>query len=526
MVSVSPSLLSVYLAVLLDKMGAMMVLPLLPFIARSMNGSSLAVGLLQSLYSLMQVFGTLALGMLADTWGKRRILLLSLFSSSVFLLACGLAVSLPQLLLFRAGHGFFAGTVSICQAIVADVTPPEDRVGKMALIMAAYGVGVVLGPGLAGLIAPWGVFPVCAVASACTFSNFCIGMVQIPEIAREASIQEPLSQEATHGKKPVGALQGWSQLLRALLSDLVLLAVCSLSFLQELGMGIFMGVSALFFKDRFDIDASELGLLFCVAGAGMVVFQGFVVGKFVKIVGRPMSIFLGWILRLAVFLSLASLHFSLLPWLAVVCIVAGGALIDPCAASFTSDKAPEGMSGIFLGTYQAAASMGSFLGPVLGGLLYEYTQTAPYCMASVAALLCVPSVLALFRLQEALEKELAPKSEKAGPSHVTKGERSKDITPAPGPTKAPKRKKTTAAVPSPSAAPKRSKDITPAPGPTKAPKRKKATAAVPSPSAAPKRSEETAAPGPTKAPKRKLTNACAKQSQGSQTPSPFGSVLA
>ncbi|CAL1125913.1 unnamed protein product [Cladocopium goreaui] len=80
---------------------------------------------------------------------------------------------------------------------------------------------------------------------------------------------------------------------------------------------------------------------------------------------------------------------------------------------------------------------------------------------------------------------------------------SKDITPAPGPTKAPKRKKATAAVPSPSAAPKRSKDITPAPGPTKAPKRKKATAAVPSPSAAPKRSKDiTPAPGPTKAPKR------------------------
>lgn len=251
----------------------MMVLPLLPFIARSMNGSSLAVGLLQSLYSLMQVFGTLALGMLADTWGKRRILLLSLFSSSVFLLACGLAVSLPQLLLFRAGHGFFAGTVSICQAIVADVTPPEDRVGKMALIMAAYGVGVVLGPGLAGLIAPWGVFPVCAMASACTFSNFCIGIVQIPEIAREASLQEPFSQEATQGKKPVSALQGWTQLLRALLSDLVLLAVCSLSFLQELGMGIFMEYQPCSSRTSLTSVQASWGYFFVLLVLGWLYFR-------------------------------------------------------------------------------------------------------------------------------------------------------------------------------------------------------------------------------------------------------------
>ncbi|CAK9043947.1 unnamed protein product [Durusdinium trenchii] len=402
----SSGLLSVYMAVLLDKMGAMMVLPLLPFIARSMDGTSIEVGLLQSLYSLMQVCGTLVLGSVADTWGKRRTLLLSLFSSSIFLLARGLAVSIWQLLLFRAGHGFFAGTVSICQAIVADVTPPEDRVGKMALIMAAYGVGVVLGPGLAGLIAPWGVFPVCAVASACTLCNFCIGWWQIPEIARPKEPEATPKEEAPP-TKPVSALRGWRELLRALLSDMTLAAVCFLSFCQELGMGIFMGVSALFFQDRYGITASQLGLLFCAAGAGMVAFQGFVVSKFVKAVGRPISILCGWSLRLSIYLALASLDFAIIPWLSAVCVVAGGALIDPCAASLTSDKAPQGMSGIFLGAYQAAASIGSFMGPFLGGLLYDYVHTGPYWLASVASLLCLPAVLTLFRLQHSSEKGAA-----------------------------------------------------------------------------------------------------------------------
>ncbi|CAE7353084.1 tetA [Symbiodinium pilosum] len=77
---------------MLDKMGAMMVLPLLPYIATEMHGSAIAVGLMQSLYSLMQVFGTMVLGVLSDSVGKRRTLLISLFASSIFLLACGLAV--------------------------------------------------------------------------------------------------------------------------------------------------------------------------------------------------------------------------------------------------------------------------------------------------------------------------------------------------------------------------------------------------------------------------------------------------
>ncbi|CAJ1436105.1 unnamed protein product [Effrenium voratum] len=390
---VEPSLMSVYLAVLLDKMGAMMVLPLLPFIARKMDSSPFAVGLLQSLYSLTQVFGTLLLGLMADVHGKRRILLLSLVSSSVALLAFGLSVSMWQLLLARAFHGFFSGTVSICQAIVSEVTAPEDRVGKMALIMAAYGVGVVLGPGLAGLIAPYGSLPVCAVAALCAFANFCLGLVQIPEIKPLKACAETKNAEAP----PSSTLAGCSQLLRSLLADYVLAAVCFLTFCEELAVGIFMGVSALFFQDRYGITAGKLGLVFCAAGTVMVIFQGFVVSKLVAAIGRPTSILLGWVTRLAIFVALASLQFAAMPWLSAVCVVAGGALIDPSCASLTSDRASEGTSGIYLGVYQAAASVGAFVGPIIGGFLYCYEITAPYWMAAAVSLSCLPAVLALFR---------------------------------------------------------------------------------------------------------------------------------
>lgn len=117
--------------------------------------------------------------------------------------------------------------------------------------------------------------------------------------------------------------------------------------------------------------------------------------KFVKAVGRPNSICLGWLLRLATYLALAQLYLPLLPWFSAVCVVAGGALIDPCAASLTSDRAPQGLSGIFLGAYQAAASMGSFLGPALGGLVYDGHVTAPYWLAAAASLACLPALAEL-----------------------------------------------------------------------------------------------------------------------------------
>ncbi|CAE7206148.1 tetA [Symbiodinium sp. CCMP2592] len=381
---------------MLDKMGAMMILPLLPYIATQMSGSAFAVGLMQSLYSLMQVFGTMVLGALSDGLGKRRILLVSLFSSSVFLLACGLAASLSQLLFFRACHGFFSGTVCICQAIVADVTGPEERVGKMALIMAAYGVGVVLGPGIAGFVAPFGMLAVCATASVCTLINFFLAARQLPQDGMKEPT--PLKEAEEDGGQAAAqtTVVVWKRLLHVLLADPVLGAVCCISLLQEFAMGIYMGVSPLLFKDVYSITASQLGIIFCVAGTSMIVFQGFVVSRFVRIVGKPASILCGCTLRLLLYSCLAAFSQPLLPVLSAVCVVAGGALIDPCAASLTSDRAPKGLSGVFMGAYQSAASVGAFLGPVTGGLLYGFSQAFPYEVASVACLACLPVVQLLW----------------------------------------------------------------------------------------------------------------------------------
>ncbi|CAE7250015.1 tetA [Symbiodinium microadriaticum] len=395
-VQVEADLTSVYLAVMLDKMGAMMILPLLPYIATQMSGSAFAVGLMQSLYSLMQVFGTMVLGALSDGLGKRRILLVSLFSSSVFLLACGLAASLSQLLFFRACHGFFSGTVCICQAIVADVTGPEERVGKMAWIMAAYGVGVVLGPGIAGFVAPFGMLAVCATAALCTLINFLLAARQLPQDGMKE--QAPLKEAEEDGGQEAArsTVAVWKRLLHVLLADPVLGAVCCISLLQEFAMGIYMGVSPLLFKDVYGITASQLGIIFCVAGTSMIVFQGFVVSRFVRIVGKPASILCGCTLRLLLYSCLAAFSQPLLPVLSAVCVVAGGALVDPCAASLTSDRAPKGLSGVFMGAYQSAASVGAFLGPVTGGLLYGFSKSFPYEVASVACLACLPVVQLLW----------------------------------------------------------------------------------------------------------------------------------
>src|SRR5262249_27307344 len=114
------------------------------------------VGLLNSLYSLMQFFFAPVWGHLSDRVGRRPIILVSVFGSFLSYLIFALSHSLLPLLLSRAVAGIMAANFSTAQAYVADVTGPENRARGMGMVGAALGLGFVFGPILGALASQWG----------------------------------------------------------------------------------------------------------------------------------------------------------------------------------------------------------------------------------------------------------------------------------------------------------------------------------------------------------------------------------
>jgi len=362
-----------------------------------MHGSAFEVGLMQAIYSLMQVFGSLILGALADVVGKRKVLLLSLFCSTISLIAFGLAENLFQLILFRGSNGFFAGTVSVCQAIVADVTTIEDRAGKMALIMAAYGVGVVVGPALAGFLACYGFTAVCFVAACCTFGNFAFAMWQLPEIKPEAeSCDVSKKQLAEIGEEEMTTSSQMREIIRLMIVDPIIGPIFMINLLSNVGMGAFLGVTALLAHDIYSIDAAGVGRIYCAAGVAMVFFQGVVTKPVSEAIGEYYSVAVGAALRGASFALCAGWVADWVPWIGSIMVVASGALIDPCTASVVSKNTKENCSGVALGAFSALASLGSFLGPLASGWLYEIAPVLPFWICSGLMVACF---MATFRAQ-------------------------------------------------------------------------------------------------------------------------------
>ncbi|HLL52367.1 MAG TPA: MFS transporter, partial [Myxococcaceae bacterium] len=142
--------------VLLDLLGFGILIPQLGIYGVKFDASPFVVGLLLSVYSLMQLLFAPVLGRLSDRYGRRPVLLYSVAGSLAGYLLFAFARSLPLLFLARVVDGISGGNISTAQAYISDVTTKENRAKGMGMVGAAFGLGFILEPGIGGFLGALG----------------------------------------------------------------------------------------------------------------------------------------------------------------------------------------------------------------------------------------------------------------------------------------------------------------------------------------------------------------------------------
>src|SRR5215210_8086513 len=152
-------LIIIYVTVFIDLIGFGMVIPILPFYAETapFNATPFEIGILFSIYSWMQFFFSPILGKLSDKYGRRPILFISLLGSAIGYFVIGFANTLALVFIGRIIGGITGGNISTAQAYIADVTTRENRAKGMGFFGAAFGLGFILGPAIAGILSKYGV---------------------------------------------------------------------------------------------------------------------------------------------------------------------------------------------------------------------------------------------------------------------------------------------------------------------------------------------------------------------------------
>ncbi len=381
------ALLVLFLAVFIDLLGFGIVIPLLPVYADQLQASDLTIGLLLASFSFMQFLFAPVWGRLSDRIGRRPILLMGLASSCLFYGLFALAsyeASLWLMFVSRIGGGIAGATIPTAQAYIADVTEPEKRASRMALLGMAFGLGFTFGPLIGAGTVGWastGHLPVGPglAASVLSGSAFLIGLAWLAE----PRTRRPTAETVVRERLAWSVL--WSDQVGRSVRWLVL---CS--FLVTLAFANFETTLSRYVKDVFGFDYRQLFLLFAGIGCTLAIAQGALVRPLVKRIHELPMIVLGCTLLIVGLVGLAAAASSG-RWLYLVVptllTVTGYAALPPSLQALMSRRSSEHVQGTVLGIGQSASAMARILGPVVGNLLYaaNAAHNLPYTSGAVIA---------------------------------------------------------------------------------------------------------------------------------------------
>ncbi len=419
-------LATLFLIVLADMIGGSAIIPILPvFVVGQFHASALQATLVIPAFYVAQVVASPLLGRLSDRIGRRPVLLISqagtiaaylLIVSAVSLgrfldrasLPLGIAGGLVIIYLARLLDGVTGGNISVAQAYASDVSTPEERTRVMGLIGGASGVGHILGPALAGLLASISLLTPFWGAVALSGVTLLLTLLWLREPERFAAVG---TRAEKHEKMP----------LASILRRVPVISILSMVLLMGLFMAALFGTLGIYAEHVLLAGQPEtvvvrtVGVIVTVIGLVTTFVQIVLLKPIVSLVGERRAVLLGSVLLLA---SAVGFFASATLWAFIACMVVfsfGTGIITPTLQSLLTREGDEHMAGQLLGWYQSMFSLSLILGPVFGGLLFE--SISPQAVFAGSAVLMVLTLLLSIGMQR-IPFAASVQSEQSAREHI------------------------------------------------------------------------------------------------------------
>ena len=392
----------VVVTVLIDAMGIGIIIPVMPDLIRELTDLPLGAaalwgGYLSFVYALMQFAFGPTLGNLSDRFGRRPVLLLSLFALAVDYLIMGFAPTLWLLFAGRALAGVAGATHSTANAYMADVSPPDRRAQNFGLIGAGFGVGFVAGPLIGGLAGELGTRAPFFVAAALAMINFAYGALVLPETLAPENRRRFDWRRAN----PLGAAR---QIAGMPMVAWFFVAM----FLFNLAHFAYPAVWSFYTKEAFAWSNAQIGLSLAIVGISFAVAQGWLIRLILPRLGEAGTAFWGFVLSIAglVLFGLATegwMVYAIIPFMGL------GALITPAMTALMSRRVPADAQGELQGALSGVLGVTLIISPVLMTQTFGYFTSAgapvylpgaPFLVAAaLMALALVPFSMGVQRIR-------------------------------------------------------------------------------------------------------------------------------
>ena len=397
----------IFITLLIDVTGFGIIIPILPTLIAELVQGDLSTaarwgGLLMFIFAIMQFIFAPIMGGLSDMYGRRPVLLATLFAFGLDFILQGLAPTIWWLFIGRMIAGITGASFSTAGAYIADVSEPEKRAQNFGLIGAAFGIGFILGPVIGGFLGQFGSRVPFFASAGLALLNFTYGYFILPESLKPEN-RRPFDWKRAN---PIGTL------LRARRYPVLLSLIGSLVFVY-IAAHANQSTWSYIMMDKFNWDARMIGISLGWVGLTVGIVQGGLTRIIIPKLGQMRSIYIGLALNAFGFLLFA---FATQTWMIFVFMIpfAMGGIAGPAIQGIMSNQVPANEQGELQGILASMVSLTSIVGPLLMTNLFSFFTRpgapihfagAPFLAGSVLSL--ISAVLAwrtLSRIQAPAHK--------------------------------------------------------------------------------------------------------------------------
>ncbi len=364
-----PAIIFIFITLVLDILGIGLIIPILPDLIEKMQGegessAAYTFGILAALYSLMQFLFAPLLGSLSDRFGRRPVILISLFGSGIDYFFLAFAPTLGWFFIARIISGITGANFGPATAYIADVSPPEKRAANFGLIGAAFGIGFILGPAIGGMLGEINLHLPFIVAGCLTLLNALYGLIVLPESLK------PENRRAFSWKRsdPAGSLLALSR-------HPMVLGLAGSHFLASLAHQVLPAVWVLYTGHRYGWSPGDVGWSLALVGVMSAIVQGGLTRVIIPKIGERKSAVVGFIVS-----AISYVLYGLAPegWMVLIVIVFGslGGLAGPALQGLISRSVGDDEQGSVQGSLTSLSSIANIIGVIVATSLFGYFVSA------------------------------------------------------------------------------------------------------------------------------------------------------
>jgi DHA1 family tetracycline resistance protein-like MFS transporter len=351
-------LIFVFVTRLIDAIGFGIVMPVLPQLLLSMGAPDIAsavriAGLLLVVYAGLQFVCGPTIGNLSDRFGRRPVILASLFAFGFDYALMGFAPTIGWLFLGRAVAGIAGAVYVPANAFIADVTPPDGRARAFGLVGSAFGLGFILGPALGGFLGELGARAPFFAAAGLAGLNFLFGLFVLPE----SLPPERRRSFSWLRANPLGAVL-------SIRRHEMVLGFALVSLLYLVGNNVYPSTWAFFMSAKFGWSPGMIGLSLAATGLGMGIVQAGFTGWIVSRIGEVRAALLGLSVAAA-----SCITYAFLPagWMVFPITFLGAiqGVAFPALNALITRRVPANAQGELQGAMASLTSLTSIGGPFL-----------------------------------------------------------------------------------------------------------------------------------------------------------------